>query len=45
MSDLIKLSEPDKLKKTIFIYPEGVFPNIYLQDLNNFSLFLKKIFS
>ena len=24
MSDLIKLSEPDKLKKTIFIYPEGV---------------------
>ena len=45
MSDLIKLSEPDKLKKTIFIYPEGVLPNIYLQDLNNFSSIFKENFS
>jgi len=45
MSDLIKLSEPDKLKKTIFIYPEGVLPNIYLQDLNNFSSIFKQNFS
>ena len=45
MSDLIKLSEPDKLKKTIFIYPEGVLPNIYLQDLNNFISIFKENFS
>ena len=45
MSDLIKLSEPDKQKKTIFIYPEGVLPNIYLQDLNNFISIFKENFS
>ncbi len=45
MYDLIKLSEPDKLEKTIFIYPEGVLANIYLQDLNNFRPIFKENFS
>ena len=39
--ELIKLSKPDKTEKTIFIFPEGVLSNIYLQDLKN----LKYIFS
>ena len=40
--DLIKLSKPNKSEKTVFIFPEGVLANVYLQDLENFSsLFLK----
>ena len=43
--DLIKLSEPNKLEKTIFIFPEGVLSNIYLQDLKNFNYIFSKNFS
>ncbi len=43
--DLIKLSEPDKLEKTIFIFPEGVLSNIYLQDLKNFNYIFSENFS
>jgi len=37
--ELVKLSEPNNLEKTIFIFPEGVFSNISLKDLkkNNFE--------
>jgi len=43
--DLINLSKPDKLEKTIFIFPEGVLSNIYLQDLKNFSYLFSENFS
>ena len=33
--ELIELSDPDFDKKTIFIFPEGVLTNIYLEDLKN----------
>jgi len=39
---LIKISDPDKDKKTVFIWPEGIFYESYLHDLNQYkSLFLE----
>jgi len=43
--DLIKISKPEKEIKTIFIFPEGVLSNIYLQDLKNFSYIFSENFS
>jgi len=43
--DLIKLSDPDKSKKTIFIFPEGALSNIYLQDLENYRYIFSENFS
>ena len=45
INDLIKLSKPNKLEKTIFIFPEGVLSNVYLQDLKNFSYIFSENFS
>jgi apolipoprotein N-acyltransferase len=43
--DLVKLSKPNDLKKTIFIFPEGVLSNIYLQDLKNYSYIFSENYS
>jgi apolipoprotein N-acyltransferase len=43
--NLIKLSKPNNLENTLFIYPEGVLSNIYLQDLKNFSYIFSENFS
>ena len=43
--ELIKLSEPDYSENTLFIFPEGVLSNIYLQDLKNFSYIFSENFS
>ena len=43
--DLIKLSEPSHSENTLFIFPEGVLSNIYLQDLKNFSYIFSENFS
>ncbi|MDC2973703.1 apolipoprotein N-acyltransferase [Candidatus Pelagibacter sp.] len=40
INELISLSDPSSLKKTIFVYPEGIITSIYLKDLK----FFKKIF-
>ena len=45
ISELIKLSKPDNLKKTIFIFPEGVFSNVYLEDLNNYNYIFSENYS
>ena len=39
IEELIQLSEPEKIKKTLFVFPEGILPNIYLED----SIFIEKI--
>ncbi len=40
---LIKISNPEKDKKTLFIWPEGVFSESYLQDIEKYkSLFSNK---
>ena len=41
ISELIDISEPNPLIKTIFILPEGILSSIYFEDLKNF----KNIFS
>jgi len=43
--DLIKLSEPDITKNTIFIFPEGILSSVYLQDLKNYNYIFSKNFS
>ena len=43
--ELVKLSEPNDLEKTIFIFPEGVLPNIYLEDLKNYSYIFSENYS
>ncbi len=40
INELISLSDPQNLKKKIFIYPEGIITGIYLKDLK----FFKNIF-
>ena len=43
LKHLIKISEPDKNKKTLFIWPEGIFYDSYLQDIKQYkNLFTDK---
>ena len=40
---LIKISDPEKNRKTVFIWPEGIFYQSYLQDIKQYkSLFTDK---
>ncbi len=43
--DLIKLSNPISDKKTIFVWPEGIIPNISQEDLIEYKWLFKKHFS
>jgi len=43
--ELVKLSQPNNLEKTIFIFPEGVLSNIYLEDLKNYSYIFSENYS
>ena len=43
--ELVKLSEPNYLEKTIFIFPEGTLSNIYLEDLKNYSYIFSENYS
>ena len=43
--ELVKLSNPEDMEKTIFIFPEGTFSNIYLEDLNNYRYIFSKNYS
>ena len=42
---LIKISDPKKNKKTIFIWPEGVFYESYLQDIKQYKKLFESNFS
>ena len=42
---LIKYSDPNLKKKTLFVWPEGIFAGVYLQDLKKFSNKFKSNFS
>jgi len=43
--ELVKLSDPNNLEKAIFIFPEGVFSNIYLEDLKNYNYIFSENYS
>ncbi len=42
INELISLSDPHILNKTIFIYPEGIITSIYLKDLKLFKDIFKE---
>ena len=42
---LIKISDPDKEKKTIFIWPEGIFYESYLENINKYQDLFKEKFN
>ena len=43
--ELVNLSEPNNFEKTIFIFPEGVLTNVYLEDLKNYSYIFSENYS
>ena len=43
--ELVNLSNPNESEKTIFIFPEGVFSNIYLEDLKYYSYIFEENYS
>jgi apolipoprotein N-acyltransferase len=45
LNKLIKFSEPDKDKETLFIWPEGVFTGFNFTELSQFSDLIKENFS
>ena len=45
VTDLIRYSDPQSNKKTIFIWPEGVFAGVNLQSIKNYTPLFKKNFS
>ena len=42
---LIKISDPEKDKKTLFIWPEGIFYQSYLEDIKQYGDLFKDKFS
>ena len=42
---LIKISDPDKDKKTLFIWPEGIFYQSYLEDIKKYKNLFEEKFS
>ena len=42
---LIKISDPEKDRKTLFIWPEGIFYESYLQDIGQYKNLFKDKFS
>ncbi len=42
INELISLGDPYNLKKTIFVYPEGIITSIYLKDLKLFKNIFKE---
>ena len=42
---LIKISDPEKDKKTLFIWPEGIFYQSYLEDIKKYQNLFKDKFS
>ncbi len=43
--ELVKLSEPNSLEQAVFIFPEGIFSNIYLEDLKNYEYIFSENYS
>ena len=42
---VVKYSDPNSDKETIFVWPEGIFAGVYLEDLKKFSNLFNKNFS
>ena len=42
---IVRYSEPDPKKNTVFVWPEGIFAGVYLEDLQKFSHVFNKNYS
>ncbi len=42
---VIRYSDPEATKETLFVWPEGIFAGIYFEDLKKFSKYFKENFS
>ena len=45
IKDLIKISNPNANEKIIFVWPEGILPNIYQEELVDYSWVFNKSFN
>ena len=45
LNELIKLSDPNALENTIFVFPEGILTSVYLEDLKSYEKLFKNNFS
>ena len=45
LNELIKLSDPNALENTIFVFPEGILTSVYLEDLKSYEQLFKNNFS
>ena len=45
INELILISSPEKEKKIFFVWPEGIIPNIYQDELNSYSKIMNKYFN
>ena len=45
IKELIELSQPDLNKKTIFLWPEGIIPNISQEEIKEFEYLFNKNFN
>ena len=45
ISALVKYSEPDKSKKTLFVWPEGVFTGFNFEEIKGYQALFEKAFS
>ena len=45
INKIVRYSDPDPNKETIFIWPEGIFAGIYFEDLKKFSNIFSENFS
>ena len=45
LNELIKLSDPNALENTIFVFPEGILTSVYLEDLKRYAKLFKNNFS
>ena len=45
IEELIKLSSPNKFENSIFIFPEGTFASVYLDDLHQYNQLFSNNFS
>ena len=45
IKEIIVLSKPDKMKNTLFVYPEGILAGLYLNDLKNYQYLIDESFS
>ncbi len=45
IEDLIKISSPEPTEKTIFVWPEGILPDINQENLNDYNYLFKEKFN